>query len=94
MNDAPPRFRASRALIRFLRTETVGGTALLIAAAIALLWANSPWSESYLHLAEITLGSDDWTIFGHSLHLQLSLADWAKDGLLAIFFFVAASCFA
>ncbi len=89
MNDAPPRFRASRALIRFLRTETVGGTALLIAAAIALLWANSPWSESYAHLAEIKVGSDDWTAFGFPLHLQLSLADWAKDGLLAIFFFVA-----
>ncbi|TWS21345.1 Na+/H+ antiporter NhaA [Tsukamurella asaccharolytica] len=89
MDDAPPRFRASRALIRFLRTETVGGTALLIAAAIALLWANSPWAESYAHLAEIKVGSDDWTVFGYPLHLQLSLADWAKDGLLAIFFFVA-----
>ncbi|MCS3778991.1 Na+/H+ antiporter NhaA [Tsukamurella ocularis] len=89
MNDAPPRFRASRALIRFLRTETVGGTALLVAAAIALLWANSSWSEGYAHLAEIKIGSDDWTIFGQSLHLRLTLADWAKDGLLAIFFFVA-----
>ncbi|KXP00044.1 Na+/H+ antiporter NhaA [Tsukamurella pseudospumae] len=89
MTDAPPRFTASRALIRFLRTETVGGTALLVAAAIALIWANSPWSGGYLHLGEIHLGSDDWSVFGQSLHLRLSLADWAKDGLLAIFFFVA-----
>ncbi len=89
MNDAPTPFRASRSLIRFLRTETVGGTALLIAAAIALLWANSPWSGGYTHLAEIRIGSDAWSVFGHGLHLRLSLADWAKDGLLAIFFFVA-----
>ncbi|GAA1092940.1 Na+/H+ antiporter NhaA [Tsukamurella spumae] len=89
MTDAPPRFTASRALIRFLRTETVGGTALLVAAAIALVWANSPWSGGYAHLSEIHLGSDDWSLFGQSLHLRLSLADWAKDGLLAIFFFVA-----
>ncbi|BDH59463.1 Na(+)/H(+) antiporter NhaA [Tsukamurella sp. PLM1] len=89
MSEAPTQFRASRALIRFLRTETVGGTALLIAAFIALVWANSPWSGGYTHLAEIHLGSDDWSILGQSLHLRLSLADWAKDGLLAIFFFVA-----
>jgi NhaA family Na+:H+ antiporter len=30
-----------------LRTETVGGALLLSAAALALLWANSPLAESY-----------------------------------------------
>lgn len=89
MNDAATPFRASRALIRFLRTETVGGTVLLLGAFVALVWANSPWLASYDHLSEIHFGSDDWTIFGQHLHLRLSLADWAKDGLLAIFFFVA-----
>ncbi|MGI5221899.1 Na+/H+ antiporter NhaA [Nocardia sp. CA-290969] len=69
-------------LARYLRTETVGGSLLLIAAAVALLWANSPWSESYLALSEAHLPIPP-------LHLDLTVAEWAKDGLLAIFFFVA-----
>ncbi|GAB3130455.1 Na+/H+ antiporter NhaA [Tsukamurella serpentis] len=89
MTDAPSPVRASRALIRFLRTETVGGTALLIAAFIALIWANSPWAGGYEALGEFKIGTDDWSVFGQSMHLKLTLADWAKDGLLAVFFFVA-----
>ncbi|MCF6509834.1 Na+/H+ antiporter NhaA [Blastococcus sp. MG754426] len=65
-----------------LRKETVGGALLLIGAAIALVWANSPWAESYEALRDTTVGPA-------SLHLDLSLGTWAADGLLAIFFFVA-----
>lgn len=68
-------------LARFLRTETVGGSLLLIAAAVALLWANSPWASSYVTMTETVLAIPP-------LHLELTLADWVKDGLLAIFFFV------
>lgn len=66
-----------------LRKETVGGALLLVATVIALVWANSPWSEAYTSLGETTVGSD-----ALGLHLDLSLATWAADGLLAIFFFV------
>lgn len=65
-----------------LRTETVGGALLLAAAALALVWANSPWRDGYFALRDVTVGP-------HALHLDLSLATWAADGLLAIFFFVA-----
>ncbi|RAO41943.1 Na(+)/H(+) antiporter NhaA [Micromonospora saelicesensis] len=65
-----------------LRTETVGGVLLLVAAVLALAWANSPWSDGYRSLADVTVGPE-------ALHLDLSLAQWAADGLLAIFFFVA-----
>ncbi|SNT65504.1 Na+:H+ antiporter, NhaA family [Asanoa hainanensis] len=65
-----------------LRTETAGGLLLLGAAVLALLWANSPWSGGYRSLAAVELGPASW-------HLHLSLAEWAADGLLAIFFFVA-----
>jgi Na+:H+ antiporter, NhaA family len=64
-----------------LRTETVGGLLLVGAAALALIWANSPWREAYFALGSLTVGPA-------SLHLDLSLATWAADGLLAIFFFV------
>ncbi|XVV04154.1 Na+/H+ antiporter NhaA [Actinosynnema sp. CA-248983] len=67
---------------RYLRTETVGGMILLAATAVALLWANSPFGGSYEALRDFHIGPE-------SLHLSLSLGDWAKDGLLAIFFFVA-----
>ncbi|MFC3502826.1 Na+/H+ antiporter NhaA [Micromonospora krabiensis] len=65
-----------------LRTETVGGLLLLAAAVLALAWANSPWSEGYRALSDAEVGPA-------ALHLDLSLAAWAADGLLAIFFFVA-----
>jgi Na+:H+ antiporter, NhaA family len=65
-----------------LRTETVGGALLVGAAAIALVWANSPWSGIYEGLSELQVGPA-------ALHLDLTLAQWAGDGLLAIFFFVA-----
>ncbi len=65
-----------------LRTETVGGAILLIAAVAALVWANSPWREAYSTLRDTTVGPE-------SLHLHLTLGTWAADGLLAIFFLVA-----
>jgi NhaA family Na+:H+ antiporter len=70
-----------RNLLDTLRLESTGGTLLLIGAAAAIFWANSPWRESYEHLRELHVGPA-------SLHLDLSLHTWAADGLLAIFFFV------
>ena len=64
-----------------LRKETVGGTLLVIAAIIALIWANSPASDSYFALRDFKIGYEPW-------HLDLSLGAWAADGLLAIFFFL------
>ena len=64
-----------------LRKETVGGVLLLLAAAAAMVWANSPAAHSYTELAEFAVGPQGW-------HLKLSLSAWAADGLLAIFFFV------
>ncbi|SUA75441.1 Sodium/proton antiporter nhaA [Nocardia otitidiscaviarum] len=69
-------------LSRYLRTETFGGALLLIAAAAALIWVNSPWGDSYTAMVDTRLAIPP-------LHLDLTLADWTKDGLLAIFFFVA-----
>ncbi|GAA2724703.1 Na+/H+ antiporter NhaA [Cellulomonas aerilata] len=64
-----------------LRKETVGGALLLAATVLALVWANSPWAESYRALRELRVGPA-------VLHLDLTLGTWAADGLLAIFFFV------
>lgn len=77
-----PRLTERRHLLDILRQETVGGALLLGAAAIALLWANSPWRDAYRDLAATVVGPE-------ALDLHLSLAAWAADGLLAVFFFVA-----
>ncbi|MDG4797298.1 Na+/H+ antiporter NhaA [Micromonospora sp. WMMD1082] len=97
MNHQPPRperrgvrrlfARTSWPEARFvadvLRTETVGGALLLFGAVLALLWANSPWGDAYAELGR-------WVPWpgGSALHLDIDLATWAADGLLAIFFFV------
>jgi NhaA family Na+:H+ antiporter len=66
-----------------LRTETVGGVLLLLAAIAALLWANIPGLHtSYETVAHFHAGP---AVLG----LHLSVAHWAADGLLAVFFFVA-----
>ena len=67
----------------FLATESAGGVALVAAALVALVWANSPWNEAYERIwsevVELRLGS-------HSL--TMSLRHWLNDGLMAIFFLV------
>ncbi|HEX6341418.1 Na+/H+ antiporter NhaA [Umezawaea sp.] len=80
MKSRPPAIVTDFA--RYLRTETVGGLVLLGATAIALIWANSPLADLYTGLRDLRVGPA-------SLHLDLSVGDWAKDGLLAVFFFVA-----
>lgn len=71
---------AERNLRDTLRDERTGGVLLLIGAAVALVWANAA-PASYTAVAGTVVGPA-------ALHLDLTLAHWASDGLLAIFFFV------
>jgi NhaA family Na+:H+ antiporter len=79
---APASFLETSRTAEVLRAETLGGVLLIVGAAIAIVWANSPWSSSYFDLGSLTVGPE-------VLHLDLSLSTWAADGLLAVFFFVA-----
>lgn len=63
------------------QSDAVGGALLLGATVVALLLANSPLSDLYTSVRDFTLGP-------HAIHLDLSIGEWAADGLLAIFFFV------
>ncbi|OHV20514.1 Na+/H+ antiporter NhaA [Parafrankia soli] len=76
-----PTWSRTQQVTGVLRSETVGGLLLLAGAAVALVWANSPWREAYATLTGTYVGPE-------ALHLRLNLAHWASDGLLAIFFFV------
>lgn len=72
--------RERRTVLDILRQETTGGFLLLAGAVAALLWANLDPS-SYLAVTGYRFGPA-------SLHLDLTVATWAQDGLLAIFFLV------
>lgn len=69
-----------RNLLDTLREERTGGLLLLVGTAVALLWANLA-PASYTALSSTVVGPA-------ALHLDLTLAQWATDGLLAVFFFV------
>jgi Na+/H+ antiporter NhaA len=67
----------------FLSQETGGAVVLLGAIAAALVWANSPWSDSYESFwttkLSITLGTDG---------ISLTLREWVNEGLMTFFFLV------
>lgn len=67
---------------KLLQNETYSGALLLVAAISAMIIANSNWSDWYFSVSNTVVGPE-------ALHLDLTVATWAADGLLAIFFFVA-----
>ncbi len=67
----------------FLHAQTTTGLVLMLVTVIALIIANSPLADSYIHFfhTKINLEVGSWSI-SHSIH------HWINDGLMAIFFFI------
>ncbi len=61
------------ALLAFLRSQTAGGIALIIAAMVALIWSNDSGAATYFHLIAYPVGG-------------LTVQGWINDGLMAVFF--------
>ena len=61
------------------KVDTLGGIVMLAAAALALLWANSPWAPAYRELLAVAFGPA-------SIGMNKSLGLWISDGLMAFFF--------
>jgi NhaA family Na+:H+ antiporter len=78
-----PRPAFTLALREFLATEVGSGVLLVAATVLALLWANSPWADSYEQLWATELG-----IRVGSAELIMDLRHWVDDGLMALFFLV------
>jgi NhaA family Na+:H+ antiporter len=72
-----------RPIASFLHVEAAGGIVLLAAAIIALVWANSAWSETYEQFwgTHITIEVGTW-------ELSEDLRHWVNDALMTIFFLV------
>ncbi|WP_043634415.1 Na+/H+ antiporter NhaA [Nonomuraea candida] len=67
----------------FLRTEAGSTSVLLAATAAALLWANSPWGDTYEAFWHTPMGIS----FGDA-QFSLDLRHWVNDGLMTVFFFL------
>ncbi|HYE46022.1 MAG TPA: Na+/H+ antiporter NhaA [Caulobacter sp.] len=74
---------AKRPTLEYLKTEAASGSALALAAAAALVWANSPWAEAYFDFVKHPL-----TIQVGAFEETKTVLKWIKDGLMAVFFFV------
>ncbi|MEP3837317.1 MAG: Na+/H+ antiporter NhaA [Algibacter sp.] len=68
---------------KFVKIESSSGILLLLATILALIWANSSFSESYQSLWQYKVG-----ITTESFELNKPLILWINDGLMAIFFFL------
>lgn len=79
----------ARPMVRFLAQEAASGVLLLVATAVALIWVNSPWSDSYHDLwhTELLIELGSWIPLMHGDH-PWSLEFWVNDGLMVLFFFV------
>ena len=69
--------------VRFAKLEAAGGILLLVSTIVALVWANSPWAQTYHELwnTHVSIG------FGR-FFLSETRLEWINDGLMSIFFFL------
>ncbi len=69
--------------LRFFRIEVSGSILLLIAVAVALIWANSKWTDFYFNL-----WGNDLSLKINGFYISKSFVEWINEGLMAIFFFL------
>jgi NhaA family Na+:H+ antiporter len=74
----------ARPVLRFIDREVASGVLLLVATAVALFWANSPWGASY----ESFWHTDIKIVVGSWHFPHMSVGHFVNDGLMALFFFV------
>jgi len=68
---------------KFVKIESLSGVLLFSATLIAMIWANSGFSESYNSLWQYKIG-----IGSDAFQLTKPLSLWINDGLMALFFFL------
>ncbi len=84
-NEKPILARASNALTDFFRLEAAGGILLIAAAALALVFANSPLDGLYQGFRDLPVA-----VQVGGLQIAKPLLLWINDGLMAVFFLLVA----
>ncbi len=72
-----------RPIQHFMRTEVAGGVVIVVAALVALAWANSPWQEFYFDIWSTTVSVELGVV-----SIDDTLGHLVSDGLMVVFFFV------
>jgi NhaA family Na+:H+ antiporter len=75
--------RVTAPVRRLMSSQSASGLVLILCAVVAFAWANSPWAAAYFDMQHLHTA----LVFG-GFHLELSLAHFVNDALMAIFFFV------
>lgn len=82
---AVPLARAAHLLREFFRLQAASGIVLMVAAALAMVVANSPWHEGYEHFRHLPIGV---SVGGFAL--RMGAGHWINDALMAVFFLLVA----
>jgi NhaA family Na+:H+ antiporter len=82
---AAPLARAAHLLREFFRLQAASGIVLMVAAALAMVVANSPWHDGYEHFRHLPIG-----VTVGSFALQMGAEHWINDALMAVFFLLVA----
>ena len=83
-NDLQHTSSSSFNINNFISEESIGGVILVLVSIIAIIWANSPWYNSYHYVWNDLILSLKFA----NVDLTANLHHWINDGLMALFFFV------
>lgn len=81
--DSTPLDTILNPIRKFLKIQASGGIILIIVTVLALLWANSPYSDYYFALWNLKL-----SVGFEKIYFDKSILFWINDGLMAVFFFL------
>lgn len=70
--------------VRIIQQEKSAGIMLGVGVVLALILANSPWSEYYFGILDYSFGIH----FNGNVYLDYTIHDWINNGLMSVFFFI------
>lgn len=70
--------------VRIIQQEKSAGIMLGIGVVLALILANSPWSEHYFSTLDATFGLN----LNGKVYFDYTIHEWINNGLMSVFFFI------
>jgi len=82
-SELRPIDRLLKPVQAFTDHKLAGAGLLMLATVVAIVWANSPWADSYHHLLHLEFAAGF-----EGVMLEKSIHHWINDGLMGVFFFL------